>query len=862
MASPWGQKNIWSENAKNVIGGGLSSQRELLGSRGSDAASPKAVSGSAQLNHQSEAEIPRAWSQKTIWTNQDSTGQRRSGSGTASPSQARDVLGQQNIPKKSFGQNGNGLDGNVLNGNGLNGNGIGNRFASDYSQLAQHVPTLPSVRKQIESQTFPKPMMGFSGYPSYNNYNPQPAPVSTRQDLPRNLFESGGSRGSISRPSGPHQSASFPSSNGAPNRYSPTNQATFDDQLSSLVSRNLDLGGESIGPDRAGAAFLNPATQPFRHEPSSQTWDGESGINQAAFAQQYHPNQMNAAYADSRRPSHPDLRRGSTDRASPSSLHFPRNSPHYTPVHSNARVDSWPQLRSISRSSSVAHDYERSAPYASLHNNMPMDAGYYQNLYSQYSGHAPSFDPYAQAANLRSQQQSVNQYNIANQYLPYNVTHGQQGRHAERGIRSEVLDNYRASNSNSRSNSNGRRWELKHIYGHVVEFCGDQYGSRFIQDRMVSANSDEKDNLFNEILPNALQLTKDVFGNYVIQKFFEHGSQVQKTALARVMQGSIPDLSINMYACRVVQKALEHVLVDQQAEIVAELLQTDETLRMLIENQNGNHVIQKIILQVPEMCMPQLTKYCQGEVARLSPHKFGCRVIQRMLEKGTAEQKSVLMREIDDCATSLISNEFGNYVAQHVILHGDEVDRRRFIQLAIDRLLEYSCHKYASNVVEKCIVHSTPEERRTILKILITPDASSRHQLDKVMLDQFGNYVIQSLGNCLTGQDRREFVDEVEARIAILSKKPTSIKPSNNGYLERVLKCLHEKAPKSNVPAPLVIDSTSPTPALTSENCSPKTTSSPSTKSGDDTVPEPEKLSIEPNLGVAPKVVVDDGAEN
>jgi pumilio RNA-binding family len=29
--------------------------------------------------------------------------------------------------------------------------------------------------------------------------------------------------------------------------------------------------------------------------------------------------------------------------------------------------------------------------------------------------------------------------------------------------------------------------------------------------------------VFDEILPNALQLMTDVFGNYVIQKFFEQG---------------------------------------------------------------------------------------------------------------------------------------------------------------------------------------------------------------------------------------------------------------------------------------------------------------------------------------------------
>lgn len=48
---------------------------------------------------------------------------------------------------------------------------------------------------------------------------------------------------------------------------------------------------------------------------------------------------------------------------------------------------------------------------------------------------------------------------------------------------------------------------------------------------------------------------KDVFGNYVIQKFFEHGNQVQKKVLAAVMTGKVVDLSLQMYACRVVQKA-------------------------------------------------------------------------------------------------------------------------------------------------------------------------------------------------------------------------------------------------------------------------------------------------------------------
>ena len=60
--------------------------------------------------------------------------------------------------------------------------------------------------------------------------------------------------------------------------------------------------------------------------------------------------------------------------------------------------------------------------------------------------------------------------------------------------------------------------------------------------------------MFDEILPNCLQLMTDVFGNYVVQKLFEHGSQAQKAILAKQMEGHILSLSLQMYGCRVVQK--------------------------------------------------------------------------------------------------------------------------------------------------------------------------------------------------------------------------------------------------------------------------------------------------------------------
>lgn len=56
----------------------------------------------------------------------------------------------------------------------------------------------------------------------------------------------------------------------------------------------------------------------------------------------------------------------------------------------------------------------------------------------------------------------------------------------------------------------------KDIFGYVVEFSGDQHGSRFIQQKLESATNEEKQAIFDEIVPaNTLHLMQDVFGNYV-----------------------------------------------------------------------------------------------------------------------------------------------------------------------------------------------------------------------------------------------------------------------------------------------------------------------------------------------------------
>lgn len=115
-----------------------------------------------------------------------------------------------------------------------------------------------------------------------------------------------------------------------------------------------------------------------------------------------------------------------------------------------------------------------------------------------------------------------------------------------------------------------RQWTLRDLEGHVVAFCQDQHGSRFIQQRLEICSETEKQQVFDEIIPSAQILMTDVFGNYVLQKIFEYGAPEQCEALAVLLKGQAVQLSMQMYGCRVVQKALEYVSTERLIDLVTE----------------------------------------------------------------------------------------------------------------------------------------------------------------------------------------------------------------------------------------------------------------------------------------------------
>jgi len=232
---------------------------------------------------------------------------------------------------------------------------------------------------------------------------------------------------------------------------------------------------------------------------------------------------------------------------------------------------------------------------------------------------------------------------------------------------------------------------------------------------------------------------------------------------------------LQMYGCRVIQKALESIGPDLQKEIVREL---DGHVLKCVKDQNGNHVVQKCIECVEPHALSFIINTFHGQVGKeniytLSTHPYGCRVIQRILERCTNDQVQPILDELHDQAESLIQDQYGNYVIQHVLEHGKPEDKTKIVAIVRGKVCSYSQHKFASNVVEKCVTYATRQDKTVLIDEVTaynTDNGVTTSPLTIMMKDQYANYVVQKMIDVAEPSQRKLLMQRIRPHLAQLRK--------------------------------------------------------------------------------------------
>ncbi|CAJ1397050.1 unnamed protein product, partial [Effrenium voratum] len=230
-------------------------------------------------------------------------------------------------------------------------------------------------------------------------------------------------------------------------------------------------------------------------------------------------------------------------------------------------------------------------------------------------------------------------------------------------------------------------------------------------------------------------------------------------------------LSRDSKGCREVQQVLEEAQEqDERLAVALELRDGDgadkggvafcpghvwEALR----DPFANYVLQKCITV---LCRDDLTFVFQ-ELQQKGPemiqqaarHKYGCRIIQRLLECGPADQVNDLIDCLLHDAINICAHPYGNYVMQNLLDQSTREQRRRLLHSLMDNVTlvgNENENVYVSAVMVKIMSVAQREEKvqlaRALLRVpgLLRKMGSTRH----------GHQAAKKVLKTLTGSEHEE----------------------------------------------------------------------------------------------------------
>jgi hypothetical protein len=331
--------------------------------------------------------------------------------------------------------------------------------------------------------------------------------------------------------------------------------------------------------------------------------------------------------------------------------------------------------------------------------------------------------------------------------------------------------------------STPQRPSLDALLGQVRRLSRDQVGCRLVQQALDEEGTMAATLILNEGLPFWGEAMVDPFGNYLFQKILEKITSEERVMLIKSVSTRLVNASLNLHGTRSVQKIVELCSIDDEkgepkdsdesaADILTRAL-APAAARLCIDS-HGNHVIQRILLKLGHKHAQFVFDAVAESVGDVARHRHGCCVIQRCLDSPPSPARSHLVRRIVAKALELMQDAYGNYVVQYVLDVCSDDDVHAVCEAVIGKISLLAIQKFSSNVMEKCLERCTDRVKEHYMQELSNPE-----RIRELMMDPFGNYVVQ---RALSVSTHAQAVRLVEAmRPHLLASAPGTPNGQRNG---------------------------------------------------------------------------------
>ena len=258
--------------------------------------------------------------------------------------------------------------------------------------------------------------------------------------------------------------------------------------------------------------------------------------------------------------------------------------------------------------------------------------------------------------------------------------------------------------------------------------------------------------LYPYLYPYMITLLNDQFGNYIYQSFIEILNTKNLYNFLYVIKNNFNEISCSKNGTRVIQKLIEKSTNIKQGNNIIQKSLIEMLKGKIFElsnDENANHIIQKFIINIQYPYNNFIYEELYENFIYIAITKYGCCVIQKCLINGNKEQKEKIVCLILENTFSLITNQFGNYVYQCIILLKDEKINYKIFEIIYNKIIPLCKEKYSSNVIEKILDINNPILVNQLIKHITKND----NKIIELLTNKYGNYIIQKILNISTDKN-------------------------------------------------------------------------------------------------------------
>jgi len=370
------------------------------------------------------------------------------------------------------------------------------------------------------------------------------------------------------------------------------------------------------------------------------------------------------------------------------------------------------------------------------------------------------------------------------------------------------------------------------ICPNAFQLAFDKHGCRVLQfaisnnnnnkDHNNNNNSDDTSNKNNSdngsVSNNDLQNDNNIDNEFKIHNTNHNGMHVAMKKLNVycyhilyyiTLQNHLLECIANVSVNHIVQKCINHLNNnangnnDENINNINTKMMTNCIMNTESDNDDYNEdedeSVTKLSSKMKHKLLNMMLIQMQCKLFEFSLHKYGCRIVQSLLDFGNAEQKNFIIQTLIPHLVALSCDKYGNYVIQKIMFYNrvlvcnqNNIKRSEnkhndndTMSTLIANFYQLCLNKYGSNVAELCYQYSNETQKQAIIQQLtsyhhndsrdkISKKYNNQNDKDKMLMiislikHEYGNYVVQKIINLSNDKQKYLLLGVIKKHLSYL----------------------------------------------------------------------------------------------